>query len=151
MDCAAVDIVFQEVPEHISICFSIPGCALQCEGCHSAHLWKQNKYPHLNLKDYLTILKTYKGMADCVLFMGGEWNKSELIQFLMLAKALDYKTCLYTGQTEVDDELLAQLNYIKTGPWKKELGGLSCPGTNQRFTNLETNQNLNHLFIKEMQ
>jgi anaerobic ribonucleoside-triphosphate reductase activating protein len=83
--------------------------------------------------------------------MGGEWNQNELIQFLMLAKAMDYKTCLYTGQETVDKAILEQLNYIKTGPWIKTLGGLSSPNTNQRFRNLDTNKNLNHLFIKEMQ
>lgn len=149
MDCTGIDIVFQEVPEHISICFSIPGCSLQCDGCHSTHLWKKNNNRSLSLNNYLNVLKKYQAMADCVLFMGGEWNKTELIQFLLLAKSMDFKTCLYTGLDTVDEDILDQLNYIKTGPWIKSLGGLSSPITNQRFTDLKTNKNLNHLFLKQ--
>ena len=149
MHCTGVDIVFQEVPEYISICFSIAGCSLQCEGCHSTHLWKKPGKDNLTLGSYLSILKKYQGMADCVLFMGGEWHPEELTRYLMLARSMDYKTCLYTGQETVDQAIIKQLDFIKTGPWISKLGGLSSPNTNQVFTDLHTNKKLNHLFLNE--
>ena len=34
-------VVLQEVPGEISLCFSISGCDKHCEGCHSPFLWKK--------------------------------------------------------------------------------------------------------------
>ena len=79
--------------------------------------------------------------------MGGEWHPDELIARLKWAKSLGYKSCLYTGENEVDPKILEHLTYIKTGPWVEELGGLSSQHTNQIFKEVKTNRILNHLFI----
>ncbi len=59
-------------------------------------------------------------------------------------------TCLYSGleQHEIAETLLHELTYLKTGRWIAERGGLESLTTNQRFTDLRNNQNLNHLFIR---
>ena len=147
MYCYDFDVVLQEVPGEISLCFSISGCPLQCRGCHSPFLWKKHQGQKFTFDAYKQLLTQYWGFATCVLFMGGEWHADELIDRLKWAKKMGYKTCLYTGETEVKAEILEHLTYIKTGPWIQELGGLGSPSTNQIFKNVKTNSVLNHLFI----
>jgi len=141
-------VVFQEVPGEISLCFSISGCSLQCKGCHSPYLWKEGFGIKLTENYYNQILKKYRNYATCVLFMGGEWHREELILKLKLAKNKGYKTCLYTGENHVSKQIIENLTWIKTGKWEQALGGLSCLTTNQKFIEVKTNKSLNHLFIK---
>lgn len=142
------EVVLQEVPGEVSLCFTITGCRLACDGCHSPYLWKENSGEELNSVVFNNIINRYENLLSCVLFMGGEWHKEELICFLKLARDKGLKTCLYTGLELVDEDIQSHLNYIKIGPWNKNLGGLNSKKTNQKFINLETGENLNHLFIK---
>jgi len=141
-------VVFQEVPGEISLCFSISGCPLQCKGCHSPYLWKEGCGTKLSEEHFNELLEQYKPLATCVLFMGGEWHKEVLIQKLKSAKEKGYKTCLYTGENLVSDNIKNNLTWIKTGKWEQALGGLSSSTTNQKFIEVKTNKSLNHLFIK---
>lgn len=148
MNYSEIEIVLQEVPGEISICFSITGCNIKCKGCHSSFLWNQNNGKELTEDVYISILNKYSGFASCVLFMGGEWCLNELIAYLQLAKSLGFKTCLYTGEIEISDKIRNELTYLKTGPWRESLGGLNSKQTNQKFIEVQTNQKLNYLFIK---
>lgn len=146
MNIYKYDIVFQEVPEHIALAFYVCGCPLKCEGCHSPELWNLQSGFTLTPTLFLELLERYQGKADCVLFMGGEWHHGELIGFLQKAQQLQYKTALYTGLDQIPTDLKSNLDFLKTGPWKKELGGLNSPSTNQIFMDLTNNKVLNHLF-----
>jgi len=141
-------VVLQEVPGEISLCFSISGCNMHCDGCHSPFLWKEGNGSLLTKDVFTSLLNQYSNLATCVLFMGGEWHKEELIEMLLLAKKKKYKTCLYTGEKSVSEELSKQLTWIKTGKWKQNLGGLASKITNQKFIEVKTNKNLNYLFSK---
>ena len=109
-------------------------------------------------KEYLeTRIKQYQNMISCILFLGGEWQIKQMIELLQTVKQSNrsLKTCLYTG-LELDEiiELIQQeinevngqddigwkyifennlLDYLKTGRWIRELGGLDNKKTNQRF------------------
>lgn len=141
-------VVLQEVPGEVSLCFSISGCALKCEGCHSPHLWKRENGTKLTKDTYLSFLNQYKNLATCVLFMGGEWHEEELVFYLKSARKAGYKTCLYTGENTVSHTITKELNWIKTGKWNPSLGGLTSGKTNQKFIDIKTNTILNNLFIK---
>jgi anaerobic ribonucleoside-triphosphate reductase activating protein len=141
-------VVLQEVPGEISLCFSICGCKIQCKGCHSSHLWKEENGKILLVHNFLETLNKYADYATCVLFMGGEWHQKELIELLKIAKHKRYKTCLYTGEESVSEELTKELTFLKTGKWKQELGGLESETTNQTFIEISKNKNLNYLFSK---
>lgn len=143
-----MQIALQEVPGQISICFSISGCQLKCPGCHSPFLWKEKYGEKLTQNIYLDILDRYKGLATCVLFMGGEWHTQKLSKYLNIAQKLGYKTCLYTGETSVSKCILDELTWIKTGRWDSDLGGLDSAKTNQKFIEVASNTPLNHLFLK---
>lgn len=141
-------VVLQEVPGEISLCFSICGCKLQCKGCHSPYLWKEENGHLLVENDFKNILKKYEGYATCILFMGGEWCKKELISFLKIAKEQNYKTCLYSGLEYISVEISQHLTWLKTGKWNPNLGGLDSKHTNQKFIEVKNKKNLNYLFSK---
>ena len=139
-------VVFQEVPGEISLCFSISGCPLRCIGCHSPFLWKEGQGSKLTPGVFQNHLDRYEGLASCVLFMGGEWHHKVLLSHLKQARKLGYKTCLYTGLDQVPSSLLEHLTFIKTGKWNQKLGGLDHKATNQVYREVATNKSLNHLF-----
>ena len=33
------DIVFQEIPDEVTLAVNLSGCPCHCPGCHSTHLW----------------------------------------------------------------------------------------------------------------
>lgn len=142
------DIVLQEVPNEISLCISICGCPLRCKGCHSPFLWKENNGAEFTAELLQKLITRYEGMITCVLFMGGEWHAHELITMMDICKNHHLKTCLYTGQDYVHFGLLKKLDYIKTGPWISNLGGLDTETTNQKFREVRSGKNLNYLFKK---
>lgn len=144
-------IVWQEVPNEVSLAFLVAGCPLSCKGCHSTDSWKVGQGNPLTL-DYLCHrLDKYNGLLTCVLFMGGEWQADTLSSLLQLVQAKGLRTCLYTGleQEDVPQKLLPYLTYLKTGRWIAERGGLDSPHTNQRFIDLRNGSILNHYFLKQ--
>lgn len=134
-----IDVVYQEVPGEISLAFFISGCNIGCKGCHSKEFWDHNKGENLTdgiLKEYLN---KYNTLISCVLFYGGEWNEHELIKKLKIIKKYGLKTCLYTGLSQVNDNISTLLDYIKTGPYIESMGPITEKTTNQRFIDLNQN------------
>ena len=41
---ANYDIVFQEVPDEVTLAINISNCPNQCVGCHSKYLWRDEGY-----------------------------------------------------------------------------------------------------------
>jgi len=147
-NCLVPTTVFQEVPDEISLCFSITGCKIGCTGCHSTELWNENYGFPLTNKHFIFWLKKYQSLVSCVVFFGGEWQANALIEKLLIAKNFGLKTCLYSGEKHIDIQISQHLNFLKTGEWQANLGGLESPNTNQVFRNIETGEKLNNLFIK---
>ena len=143
-------VVWLEVPNEVSLAYQISGCPLRCKGCHSADTWKLGVGQELSSEYLDSRLKQYQGLITCVLFLGGEWQVEELIARLVQVKQGGLKTCLYTGfeQEELTEDIIPHLDYLKTGRWIAELGGLDSPTTNQRFIQLSTGADLTHLFRK---
>lgn len=50
------------------------------------------------------------------------------------------KTCWYSGASLRKDFPLKYFDYLKTGPYIKEYGGLDSPTTNQRFYEIKTKE-----------
>lgn len=141
------DIVFQEVPDEMSLCITVCGCPLKCDGCHSPHTWGNSGQP-FSIDDFKALLNKYKDYISNVVFMGGEWEQDTLITMLQISKAENLKTCLYTGLDDIDESIKKELTYLKTGRFIKELGGLNSKNTNQVFKNLVTDELLNYKFLK---
>lgn len=132
------EIVFQEVPDEVSLSYLITGCPLRCKGCHSKDSWNKNLGTALTANYLEERIKNYQGLISCLLFMGGEWEADYLEQLLIIGKKNGLKTCLYTGLEleEVPKNLIKHLDFLKTGRWIEHLGGLDSPTTNQRFFKL---------------
>lgn len=145
------DILFQEVPGHISLAFYVCGCPLRCQGCHSPELWFEHNGFSLTDTLFHSLLDKYAGKISCVLFMGGEWFPKELAQFLGMAESYGLKTALYTGHEDVTDNIKTHLHFLKCGPWIAARGGLSSPTTNQTFWDVKNKIKLNHLFLQAEQ
>lgn len=145
---SAEQIVFQEVPDEVSLAFTITGCQLGCKGCHSVDSWPAHSGLALTETYLEQRLQQYKGLISCVLFLGGEWQPTTLLGFLKQVRQHQLHTCLYTGLDHVSPQLSAELTYLKTGRWQPELGGLDSPTTNQRFIDLRTGACLNQRFIR---
>ena len=76
-----MEMVFQEIPDEISLAINITNCPNLCEGCHSPHLRE-------DIGDELTIDAISENMNEhitCILFMGGDGDLKGFI--LMLASA----------------------------------------------------------------
>ena len=100
-------IVFQEVPDEISLAINISGCRYRCRGCHSKHLWEY-KGNYL-LEDLEDIINSNE-FITCVCFMGGDQNMKELEEAISICKKHNLKTCLYTGNENIK-------NFTKIFPW----------------------------------
>lgn len=131
------DIVFQEVPDEVSLAINITNCPNHCEGCHSPHLWD-------DIGEELTpalldsLVAQYKNLITCVLLMGGDrdWTSiKSLMQHIRQHTRLH--TAWYSGRETFPEaqspELLALFDYVKFGPYRPDRGGLKSPTTNQRM------------------
>ena len=127
-------IVFQEVPDEVTLAINISGCPHKCEGCHSKYLWE---YDGNYISDDLDeLIEKYKGLITCVCFMGGDQNQIDLLGLLKTVQKYGLKTALYTGLGLINNlsiRILGNLNYLKTGKYDSSLGGLDSSTTNQRM------------------
>ncbi|WMC09279.1 anaerobic ribonucleoside-triphosphate reductase activating protein [Oceanimonas pelagia] len=139
-------VVLQEVPGEVSLAWLVTGCPLACPGCHSQDSWDPHAGTPLTEARLNRWLDRYDGLVSCVLFFGGEWDRHSLLALLRHCRRLGLKTCLYTGRERISGLLMAELDYLKTGPWRAELGGLDSPYTNQQLRCLTTGELLNHHF-----
>lgn len=137
---------FIEVPGELSVVISFTGCPIRCKDCHSKHLWDRNSGQIFSKFDFIEILNKYSGLASCITFFGGEWHTSNFLELLKLATQHNYKTCLYTGLSDIPNSYKEFLTYLKTGPYIKSLGGLESKQTNQKLVNLKTNTDITNQF-----
>lgn len=148
---AEYTIAFQEVPNEVSLVFTISNCPFKCEGCHSEYLWNDIGLPLLD--NIEMILSIYGNLITCVCFMGGDQNKQELKKAIDIVKKYNLKICLYTGTNYLEEikDIVDLLDYIKIGRYIKDLGGLDSCNTNQRFyKNIKGDlKDITYLFKKE--
>jgi anaerobic ribonucleoside-triphosphate reductase activating protein len=125
-------IGFQEFPDEISLLINISNCPFHCPGCHSPELWKDVGI-ELTFKELHHLISINKGIT-LVGFMGGEPKKvNDLAEYV---KNIDppLKVGWYWGGETVPKEINEiNFDYVKLGPYIKELGGLDNPNTNQRM------------------
>lgn len=145
-------ICFQEIPNEISLGYSITGCPNKCKGCHSPELRADIGSPLLADLEY-DILKN-KDAISCVLFLGGDSHKqiSTLVRCAEICKKYNLKTALYSGKNTLDTTLFQYFDYIKIGEYIEELGGLKSPKTNQRLYKKNKNkyEDITHLFWRKI-
>jgi len=139
-------IVFSEIPDEITLAFSITNCPNNCEGCHSQFLREDYGTPLLkNLED---IVGSYEKYITCVLFLGVGRNPGEInIACKFIKEHYGLKTAVYTGKNEYS-HTIEYLDYLKIGEYIESLGGLDIPTTNQKMFEIKDGKIRNDITYK---
>ena len=135
------DIVFQEIPDEVTLAVNLSGCPNRCPGCHSPQLQREIGAP-LTAEALEGILARY-GDPEAV---------SALAEYLRRSRP-DLRIAWYSGRTEPPAGFRAErFDYLKLGPYVEALGGLRSPATNQRLWRLRpdgSRTDLTHRFRQE--
>lgn len=129
-------VVFEEVPDKVTVAVEITNCRGRCEGCHSPFL-QRNIGDVLTKKDIDDLISENFGV-NCFLFLG-EGAPEDIDNLIDLASHIREKyqgriaTAIYSGRPEVEDEIYMAFDYVKVGPFISKFGPLNCRQTNQRF------------------
>ena len=127
-------IVFQEIPDEITLAINISGCPCHCEGCHSPYL-AEDIGEFLTTEAINKLIKKNKGIS-CICFMGGDSRPDGVNYFAKWTKHYNpnVKIAWYSGRQELSKDInLKYFDYIKLGPYKEEFGPLNSRTTNQRM------------------
>lgn len=126
-------VVFEEIPDEITLAINITNCPCHCKGCHSPFLWEDEGTALT--ENMLDKLISMDDGITCVAFMGGDASPAEISRLARYVKQNhDLKVGWYSGRDEVSADIeLANFDYIKIGRYDEQLGGLNKPTTNQRL------------------
>lgn len=130
-------VVFQEIPDEITLAINISNCPCNCKGCHSSYL-AEDIGKQLDTNTIVGLVMANKGVT-CVAFMGGDSDPASINQLAgylrnekLWNNVMDIKIAWYSGRSELSTEIdLVNFDYVKLGPYKEELGGLDNRETNQ--------------------
>lgn len=130
------DIVFQEIPDEVTLAVNLSGCPVGCPGCHSSFL-KGDVGDELSAAVLDRLLEKYGRDITCLCFMGGDGAPQEvaaLAAYLQEKTSGCLKTGWYSGRQELPEGFDPSVfDYVKLGPYVEEKGGLRSPATNQRL------------------
>lgn len=126
-------VAFAEIPDEITLCINITNCPCNCNGCHSSYLSKDIG-EELN-NDVLDKLISDNSGISCIAFMGGDSSPKEINDLAKYVKdKYSISIAWYSGRQELSKDInLDNFDYIKLGPYIKELGPLTSKTTNQRL------------------
>lgn len=128
-------IVFQEIPDEVTLSINLSNCPCRCPGCHSQYLWKNIGEP-LTPMTIEGFIRDYGSDITCICFMGGD---AEPTYVNTLARYIrrehpELKVAWYSGRSRVPSTVRkSDFDYIKLGPYIEHLGCLKERTTNQRL------------------
>ncbi len=128
-------VVFQEIPDEVTLSINISNCPCHCPGCHSEYLWTDIGQP-LDESAIDAMVAEYGDDITCISLMGGD---AEPTAVNALARHIHrahgrLRVAWYSGRQRVPSVVNKQdFDYIKTGPYIEHLGPLSSATTNQRL------------------
>ena len=128
-------VVFQEIPDEVTLSINISNCPCRCPGCHSKYLWGDIGTP-LTSDEIDSFVHKCSNVITCICFMGGDAEPYDVANLAMHVKHKykDIKTAWYSGKNELPDAFHAEtFDYIKTGRYEAALGALDSRTTNQRM------------------
>ena len=128
------DVVFQEIPDEVTLAVNLTGCPCHCPGCHSPHLW-EDIGEVLDEAMLQRIHAEYAGEVTCICLMGGDADSAAVERLCAYIKEqMGLRSGWYSGRPELPAGIdLHHFDYVKTGPYIDSLGGLKSPQTNQRL------------------
>ena len=128
-------VVFQEIPDEVTLAVNISRCPCHCPGCHSQYLAEDIGEPLTSLT-IEGFVREYGDDITCICFMGGDAEPKTVNQ---LARYIHenhprYKVGWYSGRAHVPASVRKRdFDYIKLGPYIEHLGCLKDRTTNQRL------------------
>lgn len=137
-------VVFQEVPDEVTLSINISNCPCHCMGCHSEYLWEDIGEP-LNVMSLGMMLKEYGHDITCVAFMGGDATPAEVDALASWVRKNypQLKIAWYSGRAlQSKDIRLENFDYIKLGPYVESCGPLNRKTTNQRMYKVSADKTL---------
>jgi len=132
---ANTDVVFQEIPDEVTLAINITNCPCHCPGCHSKYLWEDTGLP-LNTDALDDFIDQYGRNITCIAFMGGDCDPKgvNILAQYIHEEHPEFKVAWYSGRLRVPSFInKTDFDYIKVGPFIRHLGPLNKPTTNQRF------------------
>jgi anaerobic ribonucleoside-triphosphate reductase activating protein len=125
-------VVFSEIPDEITLAINISGCPFKCPGCHSPYL-RGNTGEPLTASRLRQLITDNRGIT-CVSIMGGDAFPQHVDSLSPTVRSCGLKYAWYSGRETICDLINPSgFDYIKTGPYIKELGPLGTKTTNQRM------------------
>ena len=136
-------VTLSEVPGKTALIVEFGNCQQRCPGCHSQHLWDPKESYDLSLSEVLTYIDSslYEDI-NCILLMGGTTNGVSLDDLKKLVESIYRRfaipVALYSGLPEEETRMSEiatwyGLDFLKTGDYREDLGGLESPKSNQKF------------------
>lgn len=128
-------VVFQEIPDEVTLSINLSGCPCRCPGCHSQYLWEDIGTP-LSAMELGRLVRRYRREITCLCFMGGD-SEPEYVDTLARYLRREHPTlklAWYSGRQRMSPKISrSNFDYIKLGPYIEHLGCLKEPTTNQRL------------------
>ncbi|PIF02204.1 MAG: anaerobic ribonucleoside-triphosphate reductase activating protein [Draconibacterium sp.] len=145
------DIVFQEIPNEVTLAINITNCPNRCKGCHSPHL-QRNIGEELNEELITKLMNKYASAITCFCFMGGDGDPksvAELANFIRFNYP-SIKVAWYSGCAKLPTNFdYKNFQYIKLGGYVEELGTLKSETSNQHLFQIGQNgsmEDISYLF-----
>ena len=128
-------IVFQEIPDEVTLAINISNCPCRCPGCHSHYLWEDIGMP-LDTDAIDDFIDRYGRDITCIAFMGGDADPKgiNLLAQYIHETHPQFKVAWYSGRLRLPVGITkTDFDFIKIGPYIRHLGPLNKPTTNQRL------------------
>lgn len=133
-------VVFEEIPDKVTLAVNITNCQNRCVGCHSPEL-RENIGTELTKEEINKMIKENDGI-NCFLFMGEGNDRESLLELAKYVKdTYNLDIALYSGREKSEYDLLKIFDFIKIGPYIEMYGPLNKETTNQRLYHIEHFEN----------
>ncbi len=134
-----LEVTFVDDPLcRISLALYVAGCKRRCPGCHNPQLQdpKNGKPEELETIQQMANPILLSGVVASVVFLGGDWAMypEAYVQMARWARKKKLGTVLYTGDRieNLPQDVCDASDFIKDGPYVKELPSVYPPSSNQR-------------------
>ena len=127
------DMSDEEMDKHIEEELSFHLIKYYTEDIDASGIWEDAGEPMTDEMLH-SLIGRYATAITCFCFMGGDSEPSEVERIArLIKKTYPYlKTAWYSGKEAVPEDFdICTMDFIKTGPYIAELGGLKSPTTNQ--------------------
>ena len=142
------DVVFQEIPDEVTLAINISNCPNGCPGCHSTFLQQDIGEPLT--EEFLTyLLSEYGESVTCFCFMGGDSSPDEIVRlarFIHTQSLAKVNVGWYSGKQNLPPLFNTEyFRYIKLGPYIERSGSLKSMTTNQRLFKIDENMQMTNI------